>query len=191
MSSFHPVFSFLRVTYRSFPSPYPVSVSYSVIFRASSNLPRLFEAFVCRVRLTDWPNSERAVAANELRIRAYRTYTNIAELRRTRFDLLSCARAPFSRAFLAKLLTILDTLIPSTYFYGLFERLSLKVTSFFPSISHSFEEFVHQSSTQLRERNKYGTFTWHIHVFRGCVNSRITRFWNFSTTLMFYDNDAN
>lgn len=49
-------------------------------------------------RATDWLTEQRArVAANELRIRAYRTYPNIAELCRTRFDLLSRARTSLAR----------------------------------------------------------------------------------------------
>lgn len=143
-------------------------------------------------RATDWLSEQRARGRRERTSNS--SVPNVYEYSRTSPNAIrpTIVRA---RTFLARLpRKTFDNpcaLIPSTYFYGLFERLSLKVTSFFPSISHSFEEFVHQYSTQLRERNKYGTFTWHIHVFRGCVNSRITRFWNFSTTLMFYDNDAN
>lgn len=51
------------------------------------DLPRLSEAFVCRVRLTgltDRPLSARATATNQLRIRVCRTSPNAAELRRTR-----------------------------------------------------------------------------------------------------------
>lgn len=94
MSSFHLVFSLLRVTYRSFPSPYPVSVSYSVMFRASSNLPRLFEAFVCRVRLTDWPSARRRERTSNSSV------PNVSEYSRTLSNAIrpTIARAHLSRA---------------------------------------------------------------------------------------------
>ena len=59
---FHSALRFLRITYRFVPSLRTVfsSFSVSVVSRVFSSLSRLLEAYVCRVRLTDWLTEQRA-----------------------------------------------------------------------------------------------------------------------------------
>lgn len=80
---FHSALCFLRITYRSAPSPRTVSSSFSVsvVSRVFSSLSRLLEAYVCRVRLTDWLTEQRA---RDCRVRTSNSSApNLAEHGRT------------------------------------------------------------------------------------------------------------